>query len=120
MLQLCNSVLDHILKKWPEAELYTHNSLVLHDMEVTVTLPNRWFITLTTSGHHVSAIVCRITNPVKDNKQGFEYVNEFQVSIPENDRGYVTSYTDHTDASQLVKFHWSLDDLIDNLALDSH
>ncbi|WP_221393770.1 hypothetical protein [Dyadobacter sp. NIV53] len=118
MIKLCENILGLILKKWPKAKLYVYDDVTLHDGELTITHQNDWFITITTSSVKVSAIFYRITGAVKNHNQGYRYIREYLISRPEKDGRHLVSYLDQSDTPRLVKIHWTLADLIENLELE--
>ena len=111
-------MVDHILKKWPDAELSMQSSMLLHDNELIITHANQWFITMSHSFGKVSAIIYMVTGSAKNNDQGYKYLKEYQVNIPQKQGRYQTCYINHLGASRLVNICWSVAELIGNMEME--
>ncbi len=111
-------MIDHILKKWPEAELRVQSSMAFHDNELIITNANKWFITMSHSSGKVSAIIYMITGSVKNNNLGYQYLKEYRVNILQKQEKYRTSYIRHLGISRFVKMSWSMAELIRNMELE--
>lgn len=115
MIKHCKNLLDHIFRKWPKAELYMHDTHVINNNELTIIYQNHWFITVYSSSYKVSVIVYIITGSVKNSKQGFQSIKEYQIGKLRKDGKHLTTYSYCTNSGPLVKVRWTLTDLVNNL-----
>ena len=115
MTKLCKDLVNYILKKWPKAKLFMQNGNAFHENEITITLLNQWFITLSFATGMLSVMIYLIKGTVKALNRGYCLKKEYTVGRMQKDGKYATWHSGQSADSQVTKESWSLPELVSHM-----